>query len=263
MKIINLLRARIREESFRPEWIGLFSNPAYIIRRALWKTILEFAPQIKGRVLDFGCGSKPYENLFVKAQSYTGVDIEVSGHQHIDSKVDVYYDGKTLPFGDSQFDAVVSFEVFEHVFNLDEILSEVHRVTKDSGLLLFSVPFAWEEHEVPYDYARYTSFAIEHLLSMHGYDVVAIRKTTTYLLTVWQMLLAYLERIGPAKGIFRHLFQAGVIAPCIVAGYAVNALAPKRYEYFCNAVVLARKQAKLSQILVAAAGGGSAIGLHS
>ncbi|HVW78567.1 MAG TPA: methyltransferase domain-containing protein [Alloacidobacterium sp.] len=241
--MLEMIQQHIRKESFYPTLLGLVSNPAYIIRRGLWKTILMFAPRIRGRVLDFGCGSKPYESLFSGAESYTGVDIKVSGHQHSDSKVDVYYDGRTLPFEDCHFDAVVSFEVFEHVFNLPEILDEVCRVTKESGLLLLSVPFAWEEHEIPYDYARYTSFAIIHLLSSHGYNIIEARKTTTYMLAVWQMFIAYLERVGPTRGILRYLFQTVIICPFTIVGYMLNAILPKTYEYFGNMVVLARKQA--------------------
>ena len=106
------------------------------------------------RVLDFGCGSKPYENLFINIDEYVGCDIEVSGHDHLDSKIDYFFDGKNLPFIDDRFDSVVSFEVFEHIFNLPEILKEINRVTKTSGNILISVPFAWGEHEVPYDFAR-------------------------------------------------------------------------------------------------------------
>ena len=105
-----------------------------------------------------GCGSKPYENLFVHADKYIGCDVEVSGHNHSDSKIDYFFDGKKLPFSDGTFDAVVSFEVFEHVFNLPEILTEINRVTKEKGTLLISIPFAYGEHEIPYDFARYTSF---------------------------------------------------------------------------------------------------------
>ena len=54
-----------------------------------------------------------------------------------------------MPFSDGRFDSVVSFEVLEHVFNLPQILQEINRVTKDSGLFLISVPFAWGEHEAP------------------------------------------------------------------------------------------------------------------
>jgi SAM-dependent methyltransferase len=247
MTILGKLRARARRESFQPTWLNAIVSPDFIIRRGLFLAIGQLAPSISGSVLDFGCGSKPYESLFSNAEKYVGVDVEVTGHDHIDSKVDVFYDGKTLPFRDGEFHAVVSFEVFEHVFNLPEVLREIHRVTRESGHLLISIPFAWQEHEIPYDYARYTSFGISDLLRKSGYDVVELRKTTTYLLAIGQLFIAYLTQLAPKTRMLRHLFQLLVISPCTLAALAVNFIAPKRYEYFCNCVVLARKQTGSAQ----------------
>ena len=148
------------------------ASPVYIVRQGLFKVIKEIAPKLKGDILDFGCGSKPYESLFTNAKSYIGVDIEESGHNHIDSSIDFYYDGKVLPFKVSISEAIVTFEVFEHLFNIDEVLFELRRVLKPHGRLLLSVPFVWNEHEIPFDYARYTSFGISHILDKNGFEVI-------------------------------------------------------------------------------------------
>src|SRR5271165_6736377 len=110
---IDRLQNRARRESFQPTLLGILVNPAYIIRRGLFLAIKDLAHSISGNVLDFGCGSKPYEALFSHATEYVGADLEGTGHDHSDSRVDVFYDGRSLPFPDGQFDAVVSFEVFE------------------------------------------------------------------------------------------------------------------------------------------------------
>jgi SAM-dependent methyltransferase len=246
MNVLEEIRIRLRGETFRPTLVSAVIGSSFIGRRGLFCAIKKMAPLITGNVLDFGCGSKPYEALFTEAASYIGVDLERSGHDHIDSKVDVFYNGRVLGFQDCQFDAVVSFEVFEHVFNLPEILAEIHRVTKDSGHLLISIPYAWCEHEIPYDYARYTSFGITHILKNGGYEVLEIRKTTTYLLTVFQMFMDYLVQLGPRSWILRPVLQLCVIFPLTLIAYALNAILPKRYEYFCNMLVLARKCAMRS-----------------
>jgi SAM-dependent methyltransferase len=241
VSIFEKLRTRMRRETFQPTLLSAIVSPVYIIRRGLFRAIKDLAPFISGSILDFGCGSKPYESLFSGAASYLGVDLEVTGHNHEDSKIDVFYDGKILPFDDAQFDAVVSFEVFEHVFNLPEALREINRVTKCGGFLLISVPFAWNEHEVPYDFARYTSFGISHTLRSAGYEIIEIKKTTTYLLAVFQMFMAYLMQTEPRLRALRYLRQICVMFPCTLAAYAVNSLLPKRYEYYCNIVLLAKK----------------------
>lgn len=222
--------------------LGVAINPSHIIRRGIYRATSRLAPQISGNVLDFGCGSKPYEELFTAADRYTGVDIEVSGHDHSDSKVDRYYDGKTLPFRDALFDSVVCFEVFEHVFNLDEVLAEIRRVMRPGGRLLLSIPFAWHEHEVPYDFARYTSFGFRHVLEKNGFEVVEVEKTTTSILAMGQLFIIYVhEHILPLKGVFSKILRLAVIFPLNLLVLAANAMLPKRKDFYSGMVVLARK----------------------
>lgn len=241
--MLNGLKARIEREKFLTTSLAIVISPFYFIRNGIYKNVKRVAPEIKGDILDFGCGLKPYESLFINATSYVGIDIEVSGHDHQRSKIDVYYDGKTLPFPDQHFDAVVSFEVFEHLFNIDEVMDEIRRVLKPGGQILLSIPFAWDEHEIPYDFARYTSYGIRHLLEKHGFQVVEIQKTTTYVLAICQMGIAYLtqhilpKRWAPARAVTQLLF----VFPLNVASLILNAILPKRYEYFCNCAVLANK----------------------
>ena len=241
MNLLEKVRLEARQGSFRPTFLSLLATPGYIGRRGLYKAISGLASGISGRVLDFGCGSKPYEQLFAHTSEYVGVDLEVTGHNHSDSKIDVFYDGEMLPFPDVRFDAVVSFEVFEHVFNLPEIVREINRVTCDSGHLLISIPFAWNEHEVPYDFARYTSFGITHVLKEGGYEVLELRKTTTFLEALGQLFISYLTFLNPRSRFLRNLFQLFVIFPATMTVLILNAALPKRYEYFSNSVILARK----------------------
>jgi len=78
-------------------------------------------------------------------------------------------------------DGVFSSETFEHIFNLEEIIKEINRVLKKEGLLLATCPFLWPEHEVPYDYARYTSFAMKNLLEKKWIRNYHIRKNRQFL----------------------------------------------------------------------------------
>lgn len=241
MKLLHVMRSILRKQSFQPTWLGVIVSPVYIVRRGLYQNIKQFAPLISGDVLDFGCGSKPYENLFENAKSYVGCDLKVSGHSHSDSRVDQFYDGRTLPFADGCYDAVVSFETFEHIFNLPDILREIHRVTKANGYLLMTIPFAWDEHEIPFDFARYTSFGITHLLGKAGFEVLHVKKTTTYVLAVFQMLIAYLHQHVLPRNKLAYAFQVLLLFPLNLFALASDAVLPKKYQYFCNTLVLARK----------------------
>lgn len=242
--MLEKLKEKVRREAFLTTPLSMVISPVFIIRNGLFRSISEIAPRLKGDILDFGCGAKPYESLFKNAKSYIGVDIKISGHNHQESKVDIFYDGKTLPFDSGKFDNVVSFEVFEHVFNLEEVITEIRRVLKPGGQLLVSLPFAWDEHEVPYDFARYTSFGIRHILVKNGFQVEELKKTTSYFLAVSQMLIAYLSQHAlPKNKLLHKLSQLFVVFPLTALALLLNCVLPKRYEYFCNAVVLSKKLA--------------------
>jgi ubiquinone/menaquinone biosynthesis C-methylase UbiE len=134
------------------------SHRFYFIRKGLLEAIRKHAPSLKGKLLDFGCGSKPYLLLF-NVDEYIGLDFEKTGHDHSHEQIDVYYDGKTIPFKDDHFDSILCSEVAEHLFDLPAALGEMNRVLKKGGKLLLTCPFVWGEHEAPYDSARYTKFA--------------------------------------------------------------------------------------------------------
>ncbi|MGK6353908.1 class I SAM-dependent methyltransferase [Sphingomonas sp. DT-207] len=234
------LLASLRRDAFLTSRRAVLFHPAYLIRRALYKAVSRAAPEFRGAILDFGCGSKPYRTLFTNVESYVGVDIAQSGHDHSSSNVDIFYDGRHLPFEDGKFDGVVAFEVFEHVFNLPNILREIRRVLKPGGQLMFSIPFAWPEHEQPYDFARYTSFGIGHLLEEAGYRVAAIEKTNGAVAAIAQLWIAYitdqaLPKLGPLSRPIRTL-----IVPLMnISSVALARLLPRGDDIYSNLVVRA------------------------
>ncbi|MBC7949681.1 MAG: class I SAM-dependent methyltransferase [Chitinophagaceae bacterium] len=231
-------------KSFRP---GL-NNPFYFIRQALLRKVEEYAPRLTGKLMDFGCGSKPYESLFTNVSSYLGVDYDSEGHSHVNENVDVYYDGRKLPFENESFDSVFASEVFEHIFNIDEILPEINRVMKPAGQILITCPFVWHEHEVPIDYARYTRFALKHLLEKHGFKIIATDKSGDFTTAISQMRMVYLsEHFIPAVPLLgKTKFFRSSIAPGIY--WLMNSwysfkhwLLPKRQDWYLNNIILAQK----------------------
>jgi SAM-dependent methyltransferase len=188
------IKSFLYKEQFQPSILGLILNPFYFARRAIYKNIKINSGCITGRTLDIGCGSKPYENLF-DSEKYIGMDIEVTGHKHTSSDIDVYYNGVTIPFSDNSFDSIVCFEVLEHVFNTDVFLKEACRVLKPGGSALFTVPFIWDEHEQPYDYARYSSFGLKALFERNGFKIRESRKYLCDLRLLALLSNAYIYKI--------------------------------------------------------------------
>ncbi|HEX8412622.1 MAG TPA: class I SAM-dependent methyltransferase [Sphingomicrobium sp.] len=241
--IVERLRARVSREKFDPRLVGLVGNPFYLIRRPLHDHIARLSTRVRGRVLDFGCGSKPYRHLFAHTDEYIGLDIEQSGHDHKNSQVDVFYDGNAIPLPNASFDAVVAFEVFEHVFNLNEVLGEIRRVLRPDGQLLVSLPFAWDEHEQPYDFGRYTSFGLRHVLEQGGFEVLEMAKSGNYVSAVWQLWVAYLhQRLSPRAKPLKVAFQFAVVFPTTLAGLIASKVLPRSDQLYSNLVVLARNR---------------------
>lgn len=217
----------------------------YFTRRGLKEGIAFFAGRLQGRMLDFGCGAKPYRSLF-QVDEYIGIDYENEGHSHKNEQIDVFYDGKHIPFPDEHFDAVLCTEVIEHVFNLEEVLKELHRVTRKDAKLLFTCPFVWSEHEVPYDFARYTRFAIQSLFEKHGFEIVEFKKSGNFITAIGQMICLYaqdsiypvMKKLAPLRWIYKLLF---ILGPN-VAALVLNRLLPANQSLYLNNIFVARKK---------------------
>jgi len=227
---------------FDASMLGFFINPYHITRRRLHNSIKLLSRSARGTLLDVGCGSKPYETLFPNVSAYIGCDLEISGHNHHRSRIDYFYDGKSLPFANESYDWVVSFETFEHIFNLDQVLNEIHRVLKPGGHLLVTVPFCWGEHEVPHDFARYSSFGLVFQLEGHGFEIIQHQRTGSYLLTLTQLFQNYVfHYLLPRKGRLNFLIAPLIFLPMNIAVLLLDLILPKGPELYLNNVVLCRK----------------------
>jgi len=220
----------------------------YFIRNALYKKIKEHAPSLSGKLLDFGCGSKPYQSLFTNVSEYIGLDYASEGHSHVNEQIDVMYDGNSIPFPDSHFDSVFSSEVFEHVFNLEQIIPEIKRVMKTQGKILITCPFVWNEHEVPNDYARYTQFALKHILEKNGFTIITIDKSGHFMMAIHQMRMVYFKDhfipniplLGKLK--FFRTNIPPIINPVLNTWFSFkHFIFPKRKDLYLNNIVLAKK----------------------
>jgi len=99
------------------------------------------------RILDVGCGDGNFTALIskvCKAKEVYGVDISEKGVEMAKKngikalRVDI--DEENLPFKDNYFDAVLSLEVIEHLYDPDHLLDEVYRVLKPNGIFVLTTP---------------------------------------------------------------------------------------------------------------------------
>ena len=231
----------MEKEAFNPNFWGLFFNPFYITRKSLYKHISTFAKEFKyGNLLDVGCGTKPYKHLF-QVEQYDG--LEYWTEEYGSSKnADYIYDGHKFPFENNAYDYVISNEVLEHVFNPDEFLSEINRVLKKNGKMLITVPFVWDEHEQPYDFGRYSSFGLKHMLETHGFKILRAEKSVSDISLIFQLLNAYIYKIFIGKGKVSNLIIINSICSIFnVLAVILTKITPKNNDLFLDNIVLAEK----------------------
>ena len=238
------LKSYVLRQQFDPGILGIFINPFYIERSELIRALRKLAPSVRGKVLDVGCGHRPYEKIFSAAGEYIGMEYDSPKNRARFKNIDVWYGGGAFPLENSSYDSVIVTEVLEHVFDPDVMLSEVARVMKPGGTLLLSAPFAWDEHEKPYDYARYSSFGLQHILSKHGFEVTEHIKTATDIRVIFQLTGCYVHKklswIRPYN--VRMLFYVVLIAPLTVFGTLLSWVLPGNTDLYIENIVLARKK---------------------
>ena len=103
-----------------------------------------------GRVLDYGCGTGYGAHLLAESgRTVVGVDVSQSAVRYaasrymsplLEFRAVPPVESAPLPFGSGSFDAVVSFQVIEHVPSVDAYLAEVARVLAPGGVFLCATP---------------------------------------------------------------------------------------------------------------------------
>lgn len=233
-----ILQRWYRSQQFDPGLVGLLINPFFLARRSLHRAVREFATQLRGRLLDVGCGSQPYRALF-QVDEYVGLDIDSEATRRR-AVADVLYDGGRFPFEDGRFDAVLCNQVLEHIFDPDAFVAEIRRVLAPGGRLLLTVPFVWDEHEQPWDYARYSSFGLRALLERHGLRVVRQDKLLDDASVLFQLFNAYVFKVTRTRWPIVNLSLTPLlIAPASLLGWVAGAVLPRNPDLFLDQIVLA------------------------
>jgi SAM-dependent methyltransferase len=230
-----------RRQQFDPGALGWLVNPFYFARRGLRDALARVLPELRGEVLDVGCGTKPYREL-VSATRYVGLDRD-SPLRRETGAADVFYDGRKFPLPDEAFDGALCTQVLEHVFTPEEFLGEIRRVLRPGGVVVLTVPFIWDEHEQPHDFGRYSSFGLRALLERSGFEVVRLEKTPTDARALAQLAAGWVYKLVAARNRWANLAaQIVFIAPITVLGALAAAVLPRNPDFYLDNVVLAKKR---------------------
>lgn len=240
-------------------WAG---HPYALARTALRQELARGGgaglPAISGKVLDVGCGSMPYRNLFGGASAYHGLEID-QPRNHLNPNVTHFYNGDLFPMEGSAYQLVICSQVLEHSFNPEQLLAEIFRVLQPGGNLLLTIPFFWPEHEQPHDSQRFTSYGLRHRLEAIGFEYVSLCKSNPGLAALLQLIIEWLEsnirrllsnisskKFRAALFLLWHLLMTLPYALLNLTGALYRSFPavqkhPEHAELFLDLVVIARK----------------------
>jgi SAM-dependent methyltransferase len=186
--------------------------PTYAVRAPLVRWLEEEAARAQRdlgryRVLDVGCGQKPYKKLFAPhAESYVGVDPVENPLAELRGSVEA------LPVEDGSFDVILCIQVLEHCDDPAQAVRELGRVTAPGGRVLASTHGVMPYHPSPTDYWRWTHAGLAKLFADNG-SWASVRVTPASGMTacLGMIVSVYLDLA------FRRM-RIGLLARPLVAG---------------------------------------------
>ena len=194
---------------------------------------------VSGRIIDIGCGTKPYRDLLAQHVSeHIGVDHDQTVHDT--SNIDLFGTAYDIPVENSSFDSAVCTAVLEHLEEPESALRECMRILKPGGIAVYSVPFIWHLHEEPRDFYRFTKYGLAYLFEKVGAEIVEIKALSGFWVTFGQLFVYNLYRFnrGPLRWL-RLVDAVGLLVQ--LASYGLDKL-DSTEQWTWMYLVVARKK---------------------
>ena len=162
---LNKLFSFLNNTPFHPQWHS-FRDESKLLNLC--------TQHAKNSVLDIGCANKRLRKFLPSSCHYYGLDYLDTATELYQTNPDIFGDAQNLPFRDHSIDTVSLIEVLEHIPNPEKAVAEISRVLKNGGKLIMTVPFLYPLHDAPYDFHRWTQYALENLALQHQLSVIEI-----------------------------------------------------------------------------------------
>jgi 2-polyprenyl-3-methyl-5-hydroxy-6-metoxy-1,4-benzoquinol methylase len=137
-----------------------------------------------GDLVDLGCGRAPLYGVYKEhVRSVFCVDWQTTtgDNEHVDQFANL---NEFVDLGVGRFNTAIATDVLEHLNQPTMLFETVAHCLRPGGKLILGVPFIYWIHDAPFDYFRYTKFALDRLVRRFeglrsvlplGYLLVAVR----------------------------------------------------------------------------------------
>lgn len=174
-----------------------WSSPTRAVRAPLAAWLQDEARRAGGRygryrLLDVGCGSKPYYPFFEQFVSeYVGVDVVENPSAELLGPIEA------LPVPDASFDVVLCSQVLEHCDDPAQAVRELRRVTRPGGRVLASTHGVQVYHPSPVDLWRWTHAGLERLFTRSAaWSSVTVRPSSGTAACLGMLVSIYIDLVS-------------------------------------------------------------------
>ena len=186
---------------------------------------------INGKTIDLGAknGKASYYRFF--NLKYTEIDyVDINPTESNVLELDLE---KNLPISDNSYNSVLAINLFEHIFNIQNLMEEIYRILDDEGKLIGSTPFMKEYHSDPRDFYRYTQDFYKTAFEKVGFVNIELLLVGQGLFNVVAEHAGKLIKIKILRYLFWEL--------CIGTDKLLDKFYKNNKNYYCSIIFLCEK----------------------